>query len=207
MDFHAKHKQFLQYFMRERMVLEEDCKKISNVLFPENNFNDIIEVLNLKITPLEFKINKVVCEQNGKTWYVFIATFIDDFNIKQDPIKLEFIKLVDYILAAGGSVKYDNILNYSSNSDSLMNFFKNNYLMMDDNQNVFLSPLAISELEGYLANKYKDKRCMICMSIVGNGIKCQSCNMFAHGYCLTTYFKNIGITKCPKCSKQLLFNE
>lgn len=199
------HRQLLQYFMRERMVSENDAKKVIQILFPEKNIDNVIELINSKISPLEFKINKVVCEQNGNVAYVFIATFVDDFNAKQDPSKIIFGGLVNYIFDSGGSVTYDQLMTFSKNmSDSqLDNFFASKYLIADEDKNIFLSPLAISELEGYLIEKFQDKKCMGCMSIVGHGIKCQSCEKFAHGHCLTAYFKNVGSKKCPKCSKAL----
>jgi len=187
------------------MVSEVDAKKVVKILFPEKNIDDIIELINTKISPLEFKINKVVCEQNGDIAYVFIAMFIEDFNTKQDPSKIIFGKIVNHIFASGGSITYDQLKEFSENiSDTqLDNFFASKYLIADEDKNIFLSPLAISELEGYLTEQFQDKRCMGCMSIVGHGIKCPSCENFAHGHCLTTYFKNVGSKKCPKCSKML----
>ncbi|XP_003242711.1 non-structural maintenance of chromosomes element 1 homolog [Acyrthosiphon pisum] len=205
MAYNDMHRQLLQYFMHERMVFEKDAKKVIQILFPEKNTDNIIELINSKISPLEFKINKVVCEQNGNVAYVFIATFIEDFNAKPDPSKIIFGGLVNHIFASGGSVTYDQLMTFSKNmSDAqLDNFFASKYLIADEDKNIFLSPLAISELEGYLIEKFQDKRCMGCMSIVGHGIKCQSCEKFAHGHCLTAYFKNVGSKKCPKCSKTL----
>jgi len=194
--------------MHERMVSENDAKKMIKILFPEKNIDNIIELINSKISPLEFKINKVVCEQNGNVAYVFIATFIDDFNTKQDPRKIIFGELVNQIFASGGSVTYDQLITFSKNmSDTQLDkFFESKYLIADKDKNIFLSPFAISELEGYLIEKFQDKRCMGCMSIVGHGIKCQSCKKFAHGHCLTAYFKDVGSKKCPKCSKPLNVN-
>ncbi|CAI6362067.1 unnamed protein product [Macrosiphum euphorbiae] len=205
MAYNDMHRQVLQYFMHERIVSEKDAKKVIQILFPGKDNDNIIELINSKISPLEFKINKVVCEQNGNVAYVFIATFIEDFNAKPDPSKIIFGGLVNHIFASGGSVTYDQLMTFSKNmSDTqLDNFFASKYLIADEDKNIFLSPLAISELEGYLSEKFQDKRCMGCMSIVGHGIKCPFCEKFAHGHCLTAYFKNVGSKKCPKCSKQL----
>ncbi|XP_025207352.1 non-structural maintenance of chromosomes element 1 homolog [Melanaphis sacchari] len=205
MAYNDKHRQFLQYFMHERMVSENDAKSVSNILFPEKDIDIIIELINTKISPLEFKINKVICEQDGIVTYVFIATFLDDFNTKPDTSKIIFGRLVNHIIALGGSVTYDEVMTFSTNiTDSqLDNFFASKYLIADKDKNIFLSPLTISEMEGYLTEKFPDKRCMGCLSIVGHGIKCPSCENFAHGHCLTTYFNNVGSKKCPKCSKTL----
>lgn len=205
MAYNDKHKQFLQYFMQTRMVSENDAINVNNILFPEKNIDNAIELINTKISPLEFKINKVVCEQNANVKYVFIATFLDDFNAKQDPSKVLFGGIVNHIIDSGGSVTYDELMKHFKNlSDShLDTFFTSKYLIADEDKNIFLSPLAISELEGYLIEKFQDKKCMACMSIVGHGIKCQSCGKFVHGHCLTAYFKNVGSKKCPKCSKTL----
>lgn len=191
--------------MFKRMVSEKDATKKSKILFPEKNIDNIIEVINTKITPLEFKINKVVCEQNGNVTYVFIATFLDNFNAKQDPSKVIFGVLVNHIITSGGSVTYDQLMRFNKNitNTQLDTFFASKYLITDKDKNIFLSPLAISELEGYLIEKFQDKRCMGCMSIVGHGIQCQSCEKFVHGHCLTAYFNNVGSKKCPKCSKTL----
>lgn len=191
--------------MQERMVSESEAKKINQVLFPEKVIDNTIEIINTKIVPLEFKINKTVCEQNGKTSYVFVSMFIDEFKAKPDPVKIMFKLLVDFIMTSGGSVPFDEVIKFNDQmSNTLMHtFFSNKYLMVDNDSNIFLSTLAISELEGYLAEKFKEKRCMGCMSIVGHGIKCPSCEQFVHGHCLAAYFKNISSKKCPKCSKQL----
>ncbi|XP_060852247.1 non-structural maintenance of chromosomes element 1 homolog [Rhopalosiphum padi] len=208
MAYNNKHRRFLQYFMHERMVSENDAKKVNEIIFPEKIIDDVIELINIKISPLEFKINKVVCEQNGNVTYVFIATFLDDFNIKPDPSKINFGRLVNHIIASGGSVTYDEIMTSCKTiSDTqLDNFFTSKYLIADEDKNIYLSPLAISELEGYLTDKFQDKRCMGCLSIVGHGIKCPSCDKFAHGHCLTAYFNNVGSKKCPKCSNTLNIN-
>lgn len=205
MAYNDKHRQFLQYFMHERIVFENDAKKTNDILFPEKKIDDIVQLINTKICPLEFKINKVVCEQNGNVTYVFIATFLDNFNAKLDPSKVMFGKIVNHIVTSGGSVTYDEIITSFKNlSDTqLDNFFASKYLIADKDKNIFLSPLAISEFEGYLTEQFEDKRCMGCLSIVGHGIKCPSCEKFAHGHCLTAYFKNIGSKKCPKCSNTL----
>ncbi|KAL5236427.1 hypothetical protein ACI65C_003837 [Semiaphis heraclei] len=208
MAYNDNHRKLLQYFMHERMVSEIDAKKVVKILFPEKNIDNIIELINIKISPLEFKINKVVCEQNGNIAYVFIATFLNNFNAKQDPSKIIFSKIVNHIFDLGGSITYDQLMTIFNNlSDTqLDNFFASKYLIADEDKNIFLSPLAISELEGYLIEQFQDKKCMGCMSIVGHGIKCQSCENVAHGHCLTSYFKNVGSKKCPKCSKTLDVN-
>lgn len=205
MAYNDKHKQFLQYFMQERNVPKDIAKNINGFLFPDKKLDDVIELINIKIVPLEFKINKVVCEQNGNIHYVFIATFLDNFNTKQDPNKLIFRDIVNYIITAGGCVSYDELINFNSKmSDTLLdNFFTHKYLIADEDKNIFLSPLAISELEGYLAEKFDNKRCMCCMNVVGHGIECQSCQKYAHGYCLTKYSRNVGNKKCPKCSNEI----
>lgn len=206
MAYNEKHKQFLQYFMQHRTVPEDDTKKINNFLFPNTLIDNTIELINIKIAPLELKINKVVCEQNGVTNYVFIATFVNNFNTKQDPSKVIFSKIVKYIIEADGCVPYDELINFDSKiTDTLLDhFFTNKYLIADKDKNIFLSPLAISELEGYLAEQFNEKRCMCCMSVVGHGIKCQSCKKYVHGHCLTIYLKNIGNEKCPKCFEKLI---
>lgn len=205
MAYNNKHKQFLQYFMQERNVPIDIAKKVNSFLFPDKRLDDIIELINIKIAPLEFKINKVICEQNGDISYVFIATFLDNFNTKQDPSKLIFSEIVNYIIAANGSVSYDELINFNSRmSDTLLdNLFNHKYLIADKDKNIFLSPLAINELEGYLAGKFNDKRCMCCMNVVGHGIQCQSCQKYVHGHCLTQYFKNVDNKKCPKCSEKI----
>jgi len=189
--------------MHERMVPEINAQKVIKLVFPEKDVDNIIELINIKITPLEFKINKVVCEQNGDVSYVFISTFIDNFNTKPDPSKIIFGEIVNHIFDSGGSITYDQLMTFAKNiSDAqLDNYFDSKYLISDEDKNIYLSPLAISELEGYLIEKFQDKRCMGCMSIVAHGIKCQSCEKFAHGHCLTAYFQNVGSNKCPKCSK------
>lgn len=191
--------------MHERMVSDVNAQKVIKILFSDKKIDDIIELINIKISPLEFKINKVVCEQNGNVTYVFISTFVDNFNAKPDPSKIIFGGIVNHIFASGGSITYDQLMTFSKNmsDNQLDNFFESKYLVADENKNIFLSPLAISELEGYLIEKFQDKKCMCCMSIVGHGIKCQSCEQFAHGHCLTAYFNNVGSKKCPKCSKIL----
>lgn len=207
MAYNNNHKQFLQYFMHERMVFQKDAQNINNILFPNTDLDNTINFINSKIIPLEFKINKVVCEQNDKSIYVFIATFVDDFNTKQDSSKILFCELVNFIINANGSIPYDElILKFDSELltvDIINNFFTNKYLIADKNNNIFLSPLAINELEGYLVENFKEKRCMSCMGFVGQGINCYSCGQFAHRHCLSVYFKRIGNYKCPKCSKIL----
>lgn len=189
--------------MLKRSLSEVDAKSIHKIIFSHEDLDNTIELLNSKIAPIEFKINKVVCEQNGKIDYVFIATFVDEF--KQDPNKLMFNKLVNYIIEAGGRVQFEDAINFDSKmSKTLMeNFFQNKYLCLDDDQNIYLSSLALSELEGYLAEKFNRKRCMCCMGIVAQGIRCQSCEQLAHGHCLNAYFENVRSQKCPKCSNQL----
>lgn len=191
--------------MHHRLLSENDANKINKLLFSDTKLDFTIELINSKIIPLEFKINKTVCEQNGEVSYVFIATFFDDFNSKKDPSKVMFIKLVDYIVGAGGSVPHDEVMTFHNNMSQpcLSAYFDNKYLVADNDLNIFLSPLAISELEGYLADKFADKTCMGCMKFVGHGIKCQSCGKFAHRQCLDAYFKNSGCQKCLKCSQQL----
>lgn len=207
MAYNDQHIQFLQYFMHERVVLQNVAQDINNILFPNTDLGDTINLINNKIAPLEFKINKVVCEQNGADLYVFIATFVDDFNTKQDPHKVIFGELATLIINADGSIPYDELI-LKSNSQILTNdlindFFANKYLITDENKNIFLSPLALSELEGYLAENFKNKRCMSCMSFVGHGTQCHSCAWYAHGHCLTAYFNSIDNNKCPKCSNIL----
>ncbi|VVC37379.1 Zinc finger, RING-like,Zinc finger, RING/FYVE/PHD-type [Cinara cedri] len=207
MAYNDKHKQFLHYFMHERMVAQKDAQNINNILFPNTDLSNTISFINSKIAPLEFKINKVVCEQNGDNMYVFIATFVEDFNAKQDPTKVIFSELVKSIIDADGSIQYDELMLKFNNqllTDNMIdNFFTNKYLITDENKSIFLSPLAISELEGYLAENYQNKRCTSCMGFVGHGLKCHSCEQFAHGHCLTAYFKRLGNNKCPKCSKNI----
>lgn len=191
--------------MNQRLVSENDAIKINKFLFYNKDIDSTIELINSKITPLEFKINKTVCEQNGDVNYVFIASLFDDFNLKKDPYKIMFSKLVDYIIEAGGSIMYDEATMFHNNmtKNILDAFFSNKYLVTDNERNIFLSSLAISELEGYLAAKFPDKTCMGCMRFVGHGIKCQSCGKFAHRLCLNTYFKNSHSQKCLKCSQHL----
>lgn len=203
MSYNDQHKQLLQYFMQERMISETNADKVNSVLFPDTNIDNTIQLINSKITPFDLKINKAVCEQNGDVFYVFISMFVHDFNTKYDSNKAIFIKLVDYIITAGGSAPLDEVLTFNDQmSENLLHqFFSNKYCVMDEADNIFLTALAISELEGYLVEKFSKKRCMCCMSIVIHGVHCQSCGKFAHGYCLTEYCKNIGSNKCPKCSK------
>jgi hypothetical protein len=192
--------------MHERIVTKIDAEKINSILFPEDTIKETIALINSKIVPLEFKINQVICEQNGDVYYVFIATFNDDSNCKPDPDKKIFIELANYIIEAGGLVPYAELLMFNKNgiSDMLLdNFFTKKYLTADKDKNIFLSPLAINELEGYLVNKFREKKCMCCMSVVGHGFKCDSCENFAHGHCLLLYFKNVHCKKCPKCYKML----
>lgn len=191
--------------MYERAVSEEEAKNVNSKLFPEKNVDDTIEIVNSKIVPLEIKINKVICDQNGNVNYVLIATFLNNFNAKPDPKRLMFREIVDFIMAAGGSIPYDNLIIFNSKlaGEILDNYFAHKYLVADQNENIYLSPLALSELEGYLAEKFKEKRCMCCMNIVGNGIECPSCKKIAHGHCVTAYFSNVPHKKCPKCSNQL----
>lgn len=196
--------------MHERIVTETDVKKINGILFPTNTIEYTIELINTKIVPLEFKINKVICEQNGIVYYVFIATFNDDSIGKLDPNRKLFIEFANYIIEAGGSVSYAELLTISINEllektrdKTIDNFFTKKYLIADQDKNVFLSPMAINELEGYLVNKFREKKCMGCMSVVGHGVKCDSCKNFAHAHCLFSYFKNVDSKKCPKCSKEL----
>lgn len=205
MAYSNKHKQFLQYFMHARMVSETNAIKLNHTLFSNDNIENTIELINSKIIPLEFKINRVVCEQNGDACYVFVATFVNDFNVKHDPSKAMFAELVNYIIIAGGSVPYEDVITFNSQmSDTLLNsFLMHKYLITDNNRNIFLSPLAISELEEYLVDKFLDKRCSGCLSIVVHGVQCKSCKQFAHGPCLSAYFKNVGGEKCPKCSTKL----
>lgn len=205
MAYKKEHKQFLQYFMHERIITENNAKKINSILFPEETIKDTIETINSKLVPLELKINKVKCEQNGDVYYVFIAMFNDEFW-KPDPNKKIFVELANYIIEAGGMISYAEILIFNNNaiSDMLLdNFFKKKYLIADNNKNIFLSPLAINELEGYIVNKFGEKKCMGCISVVGHGIKCDSCKNYAHGHCLSSYFKNVGSKKCPNCSESL----
>lgn len=206
MAYSIKHKQFLQHFMRERIVSERDAKKINNILFPEKLLDDTIEIINSKIVPLELKINKSVSEQNGDISYVFICHFFDDdFKVKPDPRKEIFKQLINYIFEKNGSVPYDEAIMFNNQmSEAMMTtFFTNKYLVADKNNNIFLSVLAISELEGYLAQLFHEKKCMGCMSVVSYGIKCPSCAHYVHGPCLTEYYRNIGNEKCPHCSTQL----
>lgn len=203
--YDVKHMQFLQHFMDHRLVSENDAIKINKLLFHNKDIDTTINLINSKITPLEFKINKTVCEQNGDVNYVFIATFFDDFNSKKDLNKVMFTQLVNHIIEAGGSITYDDATSFHSNvtNDILDAFFDSKYLLTDDEKNIFLSPLAISELEGYLADKFPDKTCMGCMKFVVHGIKCQSCGKFVHRQCLTEYFKNSGTQNCLKCTQRL----
>lgn len=206
MAYSIKHKQFLQHFMRERIVSERDAKKINNILFPDNLLDNTIELINGKIAPLELKINKSVCEQNGDINYVFICNFSDnDFKVKPDPRKEIFKQLVNYIFEKDGSVSYDEAIMFNNHmSDTMMTtFFTNKYLVADKDNNIFLSALALNELEGYLVQLFHEKKCVSCMSIVSHGIKCPSCAHYVHGHCLTKYFKNIEKKKCPRCSTQL----
>lgn len=191
--------------MHQRLVSQNDATKMNKLLFSNKNIDFTIELINSKITPLEFKINKTVCEQNGDVSYVFIASFLDDFNLKKDPNKVMFSKLVDYIIEGSGSITYDEATTFHSYmSDYILEaFFASKYLITDIDQNIFLSPLAITELEGYLVDTFADKICMGCMRFVAHGFKCQFCGKFAHRQCLNTYFKNTGSQKCLKCSQQL----
>lgn len=193
--------------MHERVVTGIDAEKINSTLFPEKTIKETIELINSKIVPLEFKINQVICEQNGDVYYVFIATFNDDSNCKPDPDKKIFVELANYIIEAGGLVPYVELLlmfNKIGLSDILLdNFFTKKYLIADKDKNIFLSPMAINELDGYLVNNFKKKKCMCCMSVVGYGLKCDICENFAHGHCMLSYFKNLGCNRCPKCSKEL----
>lgn len=206
MAYNKKHKQFLQHFMRERIVSERDAKEINSMLFPEKLLDNTIELINAKIAPLEFKINKSVSEQNGDISYVFICLFFDDdFKVKPDRRKEIFKQLINYIFAKDGSVTYDEAITMSSQmSETMMTtFFSNKYLVADKDNNIYLSALAISELEGYLVQGFYEKKCMGCMSVVSHGIKCLSCAHYVHGHCLMAYFRNIGSKKCPQCSTQL----
>lgn len=191
--------------MDHRLVSENDAIKINKLLFSNKDIDSTLELVNSKLMPLEFKINKTVCEQNGEVIYTFMASFFDDFNSKKNPNKIMFSKLIDYIIKSDGSILYNDATIFHSNmtKNILDDFFDNKYLVSDNEQNIFLSPLAISELEGYLATKFPDKTCMGCMRFVGHGIKCGSCGKFAHRQCLSTYFKNSGSQKCLKCSQQL----
>jgi len=187
------------------MVSESDTQKIIDVLFPGKTVDNIIELINTKIVPLEFKINKLTCEQNDEINFVFIAMFVDDFNTKPEQSKIIFKEIVNYIIEAGGSVSYNEILQHNNMSETLMDyFFSNKYLITDNDNNIFLSPLAISELEGYLIEKYSSRKCMGCMSVVVHGIKCPSCELYVHGFCLMTYFKNVNSKKCLKCFNPLI---
>lgn len=203
MAYNDQHIQLLQYFMQERMVSETQAKKVNSVLFPGKNVDNIIQLINCRIVSFYLKINKVTCEQNGDIFYVFISTFDNDLNTKHDSNKVIFIKLVDYIITAGGSAPLDNVLTINNQmSEEVMDtFFSNKYCIADQADNIFLTALAINELEGYLVEKFSDKRCMCCMNIVIHGVHCQSCGKYAHGHCLTKYCKNIGSIKCLKCSK------
>lgn len=205
MAYNDKHKQLIQYFMYERAVSEDEAKNVNNKLFPGKNIDDTIEIINSKIDPLEIKINKVICDQNGNISYVLIATFLDEFNTKPDPKKLIFREIVDLIMTSGGSIPYDNLIMFNSKVDDkiLEDYFTHKYLVADQNENIFLSPLAISELEGYLVEKFKEKRCVCCMNFVGNGIECPFCKKLVHGHCVTAYFSSVGNKKCPKCSNLL----
>lgn len=211
MAYNDKHKQLLQYFMHERMVSEHKALMVNKFLFGDKILDNHIELINLKIAPLEFKINKTVGEEDGKINYVFIATFVDDFT-KQESSKVIFRALVLYIMKSGGSVAYWEALKFNSQmNESLMRvFFNNKYLIADSNDNVFLSPLAICEMDGYLAEHFNEKRCMACKSIVSHGVKCTSCGQFGHGLCLDKYFTSIDPNKqnkkCPKCTKEIDFN-
>lgn len=208
MAYNDKHRQLLQYFMIQRIVSVEKAVKVHNVLFPEKNIENTIELINNKICSLEFKINKIISEQNGDISYVFVALFVDDFkDLKPDKKKIIFKEIVDYIIAAGGCVPSSALREFNSQmTDTLLDeYFTNKYLVADEHKHIYLSPLAISELEGYLADKFKEKRCMGCMSIVIHGVKCESCMQYAHGNCLNSYFNNVGYKKCPKCSKELGF--
>lgn len=208
MAYTDKHRQLLQYFMVKRIVPIEDAVKVHEVLFPEKNIENTIELINNKIFSLEFKINKTTSEQNGNISYVYVALFVDDFNAKPDIKKNLFKELVDYIIAADGSVPYNELITCNSQmSDALLDeYFTNKYLVADENKHIFLSPLAISELEGYLIDKFEEKRCVGCMGIVGFGVKCESCKQYAHGNCLNSYFNNVGSRKCPKCSKLMCYD-
>ncbi|XP_050534926.1 non-structural maintenance of chromosomes element 1 homolog [Daktulosphaira vitifoliae] len=203
MAYTEKHKQFLQYFMFNRMVLEEDVKNINANLFPGKQLDDTVELINTKILPLEFKISKTICEQNGSINYTFIALFVDEFNCKVDPIKKLFADIVNFIISSGGCAPYnemiENYKNFNSFDNSLDVLFEKKYLTADPEKNIYLTPLAISELEGFLVEKYISRRCMGCMSIVVYGIQCSSCNDFIHGHCLTSYSLSVGSQKCPKC--------
>lgn len=210
MAYTEKHKQFLQYFMFNRVVLEEDVKNINASLFPGKHLDDTIELINSKILPLEFKISKTICEQNGSINYTFIALFIDEFNSKVDPVKKIFADIVNFIVSSGGRSPYTGLIeNYKHVNyfDASLNvLFEKKYLTADLEKNIYLAPLAISELEGYLVEKFISRRCIGCMSIVIYGIQCSSCNDFIHGHCLTSYSRNVGCQKCPKCSHKISAN-
>ncbi|XP_050429111.1 uncharacterized protein LOC126838610 [Adelges cooleyi] len=208
MAYSEKHKQFLQYFMFNRMVTEEDANIVNGSLFPEKDLDNTIELINTKIAPLEFKISKRVCEQDSNIYYAFIALFVDDFNCKTDPVKTLFVEIVNFVILSGGVVPYDEMIakytTFNTFYDILDNLFRRKYLTADAEKNIYLSPLAVSELDGYLVEKFSSKKCMGCMSVVAYGIQCVSCNKFIHGHCLTTYSKNIGSAKCPKCSQKIV---
>lgn len=193
--------------MQVRIVLEYEAKIINDTLFPHETLQNTIELINSKIIPLEQQIIQVMCEQNGEVNYVFIAMFVDDFNVEHDPNKVLFINLANYIITKGGSVHFDDIMMFNDemSAKKLEVFLTNKYLIVDKCKNIFLSPLAIKEMEVYLNENFVDRKCSGCLNIVVYGIECESCKKLAHGPCLIRYFENVGSEKCLNCSKRIRY--
>lgn len=194
--------------MMERMVPEDNAESVNKFLFESKFVDNTIELINSKILSLEFRINKIVCEQDGSVHYVFLSTFMDNFSSKLDVSKFVFKQLVRYIIEHDGCVSFSNALKFHNQMsyDLMKSYFTNHYFIGDSSDNIYLSPLAISELEGYLSEHFNERRCMTCMNIVSHGVKCQSCGQYGHGLCLKKYFTTVKNQKCPKCSKDIDFS-
>ena len=181
-----------------------------------------ISQLNNGIRWCKFAIEKVINDEDGLDYYVFVnlasndttvSTSIhiprnmDSFNyvlnsiLKSEEKKVSKIEIENGVIEHVKKFKKTNTMMKAVDAEELVDsWIRRNLLHRFDDGMITLGFVALAEFSYWIQNKYPDAavKCSLCKSILLVGDKCSSCSSALHFACKRKIERSTN--KCPECS-------
>lgn len=222
------HRRFLQSLMVQRIVDEEEAKKLCRQCcvvhkehYTEDKLEEFIRVINSRLEPMFMRIRMGASEDDGMQYYALINTANTELtrmssDYTDNELEL-FRRTLDLIMSSdSGTAESTDILNSAdslktckltkSAAESLLKRLVLDGWLLEHRGDYTLSTRCIMELEPYFRAMYDEEQLKVCMVCHCLAFKCQTCvnptcSVKLHQPCALRYFTNKGVHKCPQCSE------
>ncbi|KAM6424306.1 non-structural maintenance of chromosomes element 1 homolog isoform 2-T2 [Liasis olivaceus] len=193
------HRRFVQALLARGVAeapeaerLRRLCCQRHQVSYVNDQLDDFISALNVRLQPLSMEIRKGTAEENGKTYFA----------------------LMDLILLSGnGFASSTEILNLANKlkpkkmkkmeAEQVLQQLVQNKWLCEKEGEYTLHTRSILELEQYIFRHYPEsaRKCHICHSLSIQNQVCGNCRIVVHWSCLSKYFQAQPEPRCPHCKQ------